>query len=356
MEVLILNNSNIDEIKYRNLLNNSLESTPFVTHNFNSLFQNTFYIVAQENSEYLACLSGRIRFTKFPYNILGKSIWLEGAVIKNNKYSDTINEIELAVWENLREYAIKEKIIQVFLTHWSREEKFEILKKYNFKIERNCTFLINIEVDEDKLFKSFSEGHRRSIKAGEKKRVTVLHYSGNVNSDIINTFQVLREKTQKRAVKKNPQSSMQLKKVDFMDSLFNNFMSDAIISIAYYNSEPVATALVLMNKYIGYYYLGGSDYSLNLQSKASVLLHWEIMKYLKSLGYKKYDLGGIPCNPDEYDPAYGVFLFKKKYGGELKVYFTGKMIFKPIRYFLANNILKNKSILRLINKLESFGI
>ena len=59
---------------------------------------------------------------------------------------------------------------------------------------------------------------------------------------------------------------------------------------------------------------GGSDYT-HRALMAPYMLHWEAIKYFKSLGLKRYDFWGID---EEKWP--GVTRFKTRFGGEVKDY------------------------------------
>jgi len=65
-----------------------------------------------------------------------------------------------------------------------------------------------------------------------------------------------------------------------------------------------------------------------------------------------FDMGGVPVSPDINHPAYGVYTFKKSFGGEYKEYNSGKIIISPIKYKLLNFVLKNRKLLRIISKNE----
>ena len=77
---------------------------------------------------------------------------------------------------------------------------------------------------------------------------------------------------------------------------------------------------------------GYSDY-FNLQPAYSI--HYEMMKYAADNNYRYYNFYGISGNLDEKDPMYGVYLFKKGFGGQV-VELMGEfdMPVRPFYYFL----------------------
>ena len=60
--------------------------------------------------------------------------------------------------------------------------------------------------------------------------------------------------------------------------------------------------------------------------KPTYLLQWEIMRWLKARGVTYYDMVGVPKEEDRHegDPYYGVYKFKKGFGGDV-VQFIGCM-------------------------------
>ena len=47
------------------------------------------------------------------------------------------------------------------------------------------------------------------------------------------------------------------------------------------------------------------------------MLHWEIIKWCKSNKYLIYDFQGVPENPTKDNPLWGIYLFKRGFGGRL---------------------------------------
>lgn len=49
-------------------------------------------------------------------------------------------------------------------------------------------------------------------------------------------------------------------------------------------------------------------------------LHWHFIKWAKEKGYRTYDMWGVPANPKEGHPLYGVWRFKKGFNGAAKTW------------------------------------
>ena len=73
------------------------------------------------------------------------------------------------------------------------------------------------------------------------------------------------------------------------------------IFVAYKDNFPVASIVGSMIGNTGIYLLGASN-EIGMKTKASYLLQWEMIKWLKQKGCQRYDLGGI--NKDDNPGGY----------------------------------------------------
>lgn len=73
------------------------------------------------------------------------------------------------------------------------------------------------------------------------------------------------------------------------------------------DSEPMAGAVFSVVGDTGFYFLGATS-SGGMQSKASYLVQWRIIQWLKEHGYRAYDLGGISpeTTPETYHFKAGI--------------------------------------------------
>src|SRR5262249_29565845 len=69
------------------------------------------------------------------------------------------------------------------------------------------------------------------------------------------------------------------------------------------------------------YFIGASVSDNEIRKlMPSDLLQWEAMRWAKSQGYTIYDLWGAPNRFDESDPMWGVYQFKRDFGGTVERY------------------------------------
>ena len=122
------------------------------------------------------------------------------------------------------------------------------------------------------------------------------------------------------------------------------------IMLCEYDGKPVSALVGTAIGDTGIYLLGATS-SKGMKTKGSYLLQWEMIKFLKELGCRYYDLGGI--NPDK-NP--GVYHFKAGLGGK-DVYHIGQ--FEACESLISSFLVKYGNQLRTIfykAKHKSFSI
>lgn len=97
------------------------------------------------------------------------------------------------------------------------------------------------------------------------------------------------------------------------------------------DSFPIATGnFFLYNKEITYFH-GGSDASY-MQFCAQFAIQWYMMKYGIEHGYERFNMNGISGIFDDTAPDYGVYRFKKGFGGHVEEYsgYFNMVVNKPL--------------------------
>ena len=84
----------------------------------------------------------------------------------------------------------------------------------------------------------------------------------------------------------------------------------------------------------------GGNHSMLRSLNSNYLIYFEIIKDAVEEGYKTIDFFGTSFNPDENDPEYGIWLFKKRLGGEYTE-FIGEFdyVFKKFAYKMFNLLI-----------------
>ena len=85
--------------------------------------------------------------------------------------------------------------------------------------------------------------------------------------------------------------------------------------VAEVKGEPVA--MVIIFQFAGRaWYMYGASRSVHREKMPNHLLQWEAMQWAREQGCAIYDMWGAPDELDESDPLWGVYRFKKGFGGE----------------------------------------
>jgi len=74
-------------------------------------------------------------------------------------------------------------------------------------------------------------------------------------------------------------------------------------------------------------------------TQASTYLQYFVMTSLKERGIKKYDLLCAPSSSDMNNPQYGVYLFKRSFGGKSVSVFHYEKIFNKWLHASENKLL-----------------
>lgn len=121
----------------------------------------------------------------------------------------------------------------------------------------------------------------------------------------------------------------------------------------YQNNPEGITMSGIITTYFGNkaWYLYGASDNVYREFMPNYYIQWHALTEAKKAGYDIYDFFGISGKTDESDPLYGLYRFKKGFGGEFTE-FIGEFdyVVNPIGYFMWTKLLpqfkKFKKILR----------
>jgi len=171
-----------------------------------------------------------------------------------------------------------------------------------------------------------SKKHRYYVRKSMKEDVNWIHLS---NDDSISKFVNAYNNMLKS--KKFHGESLTTKNIGLLKSKLNNKM---ILFSGMKDDELITSCILLIYGETAFYYLAVTTPD-GRQLNISYAMIYESILYLKKLGIKKFNFGGI--NPSNLD-ARGVDHFKKGFGGEI------------IKYFGEYEWSKNKLISNFVNK------
>jgi hypothetical protein len=288
-------------------------------------------------------LRGNGRFV----SLLAKSVYFDSYPLYNGRNEE---EIKIKIVERATFFAKQQGIVMFNLTHWVREKGgiFPFSKR-----EQNATFTIDLSLSEEDIWKGIEPTQRNRIRKGEKNGVTVLALNADNSIAYLDAFQKLRKQTQARAIEKNANASMLLKSNDFFNRLLRQ--PNSLLFVGMVGEEVATVVLMLTGGKTAYYYSGGSDYELNKSTGSSALVFWRaILHYKNHTEVDCFDMGGVPVfqdyqNPDREHPAFGVFKFKRSFGGKYEKFDGGQITIAKWRYSILQFLMRQRFLLRLFS-------
>lgn len=174
---------------------------------------------------------------------------------------------------------------------------------------------------EEDVLKAFSAKTRYNIGLSQRKGVTIREYSGAdpIPGFILKNFYSLMETTGQR-------DHFYIRGSHYFQGLLNALQDDSRIFIAYLHGKPIAGAIeVFCGKKAWYLY--GASANEHRNAMPNYLLQWTMIKRALERGCEMYDFRGVPGNPTEDDPLYGLYRFKKGFSGTYTK-FTGLFTYK----------------------------
>ena len=238
--------------------------------------------------------------------------------------------------------AAREGITMFNLTHWVRGRGMQV------DIREKCaTFTYDLSLSVDDIYAKLDRLKRRTIKKSEANSFEIRFLHKHNALPYIDEFLQLRQVTQKRAIQHNARASMLLKSAEFFNKLFIDY-DTTLVAIKVENKLVAAATFIIAGNTV-YAHMSGSDSVYNKSMGTGTYYYWAAVKYFKERGLKVFDFGGSPITPEETHPAYGVYSFKKGFGGEYQEFDGGKIIISHWKYKLLNWLLSQRKVLRFFS-------
>ncbi len=202
------------------------------------------------------------------------------------------------------------------------------------------TLIINIKDDVDAIMAKMKQKTRYNIRLAEKKGVTVRAW------DDIESFHQMMLVTGGR-------DGFGVHSLEYYRRAYKLFHPKGMceILVAEYEDKPLAALFVARNGNRAYYLYGAStDEERNRMP--TYLLQWEAMKWAKARGCEEYDLWGVPDEDEatleanfekRHDGLWGVYRFKRGFGGELKRAAQAMdRVYNPLLYWAYTKFIGNR--------------
>ncbi len=290
---------------------------------------------------------GTLRGVGKMVSLLAKCAYFDAwPIFISDEYKNITNEL---VQQTIQR-AKQDGIVMLKMTHWGREGAIGIK---NLNKTLSASYVLDLSLTEEDLWKNVESKQRNIVRKGEKTNVEFKALTGKDSLKYLDDFQNIRQSTQSRAIGKNANASMLLKSNDFFKNLF--LQKGTTLYLGVVENQVATVALMMLSGDTVYYYSGGSNYDLNKQTGSSAYVIWKSILHCKENGIKYFDMGGVPVfpdvtNPDKTHPAYGVFQFKRSFGGAYMTFDIGEIPVCQWKYKLLNLVLKQRKLLRFLSK------
>ncbi len=187
-------------------------------------------------------------------------------------------------------------------------------------IQPRCTLILDVLEDAEKQLAAFPKDTRYGVRRAGREGIEA-GLTNDLEGDL-ESFMGLHEETARR-------QKFAVRPREYYRRLMRELPAHLIV--AKQGGELMAGAVVLTFGEEAFYLYGASTrQGDNLY--ASYLTQFEALSVAREAGVKKYDMYGIPCAPTEDHPLWGVYKFKKKFGGSEERYAgTHERKLKPLR-------------------------
>jgi len=203
------------------------------------------------------------------------------------------------------------------------------------RLVQRHTFVLDVTSSDATLLKAM-DGAERKIRKAEREGVTVRIVQ---TPEDLKAFCQLSKVTSDRVRERSAYT-------DFPDSFFEAIYAAMAPSgaaqfyIGWFKDEPLAGCLFLNTRDTMLYYLGGSTRDRDLTAKqAPAGVFWHAIREARRLGMSHFDLGGCTPTDDPEDPRYGVYAFKKRWGGRLESFCNLEIVLSALPVYFQERVL-----------------
>jgi Acetyltransferase (GNAT) domain len=189
------------------------------------------------------------------------------------------------------------------------------------------TFIVDLSLDEEILFKNLHQKHRNVVRKAEKDGVVITFCDEKIKE----CYDIIKD-TYARQGKSFIIYEKFLK-------LKENLGDNVRFYLAIKNNVIQSVAVLLWNENHSSYYLYGGSIK-DPYTGSNNLLHWRAMIDMKALGVKLYDFMGARIEPEAGSKLEGIQRFKERFGGNLKTGFIWKYPVNNTKYFFFEVITR----------------
>lgn len=239
-------------------------------------------------------------------------------------------EVKRLVFQKIREVAELEKCVFVRLRPQLKAEEISKLdglglKKAPMHLHAEHTVILDLTKSEDTLLSEMRRQTRYEVRRADKLGIKT---EWNDDEENFQEFHRIQVQTAERQHFVPPDLKTLLAEREAFGDQARLYVANTE------EDEPIAYGLILMDGDEAEYFEAAST-DLNHKLPGAYALQWRVIRDLKELGIKRYNLWGIaPANQPKHRYA-RVTTFKKGFGGEVVEFVPAQdLVIKPSRYLV----------------------
>ena len=185
-------------------------------------------------------------------------------------------------------------------------------------------FRLDIRQGEEELFAAMHPKTRYNVRVAEKKGVTIREA---VDKEDLKEFYKILVVTAER-------DRFLIRGYEYFVKMWDHLVEAGLakVFLGEYQGQAICGALSLA---VGKkaWYLYGASANEHRNTMPNYLIQWHMIRWAKGLGCEMYDFRGVPGRVSEDHPLYGLYRFKKGFGG-VYTEFMGEydLVLRPMMY------------------------
>ncbi|MFH0964532.1 MAG: peptidoglycan bridge formation glycyltransferase FemA/FemB family protein [Planctomycetota bacterium] len=200
--------------------------------------------------------------------------------------------------------------------------------------EKRVEFVIDLKQDEDALWRSLSESHRRAIRKASPLEIETTRDPSSARV----LFDLCRHSRRRRLARGEDYPAFSY---DVFLKIHEAYLAHnyAEVFLVRHRSSPACAGLIATFAGHAYYLVGGSS-KTGFDLGASYRLFWEMLRILRSRSVRSLNLGGCPAGASTaHHDQHGLFRFKKGFGAAVvRCAAPGEIALDPRRVRFADRV------------------
>ena len=203
------------------------------------------------------------------------------------------------------------KIVEDGFNHQKAANNLKNLGFKPLKISEQPKYLFVLDLEKhtpDELFASFKQNTRNLISRTSRNGIKVRE----LKREELKEFKKITESTAERR-------DFQDKSLSYYEQMYDLFhdKNEVKFIVAEVKDTILSAAMFMTYGDEVLYLFSGSDKKYMKEYNAQYAIQWHMIKYAAEHGFKRYNFYGIQGLPDPKKPGYGIYKFKKGFGGRV---------------------------------------